>query len=605
MSSRLETYLRVAEAPPTPSPVAAPERTGFAALNLAPPVLSALEQIGYEQPSPIQSRSIPLLLAGRDLIGVAQTGTGKTAAFALPLLSRLDLAKAKPQVLVLTPTRELAIQVSEAFRRYASQMKGFRVVPIYGGQEYSGQLRQLSRGVHVVVGTPGRIMDHLTRGSLVLGDLQTLVLDEADEMLRMGFLDDIKWILRHTPDERQTALFSATMPGPIRKVAETYLKKPSEVRIESRTATVEHTEQHACLVHGQGKLDALTRLLETADFDGMLVFVRTKTATVELAERVEARGFACDALNGDMNQLARERTIGRFRSGSLDILIATDVAARGIDVPRISHVVNFDIPYDAEAYIHRVGRTGRAGRNGTAITFVTARESRLLRSIERVIRSPIAWLDMPGHEQLAERRIKAFKQQMQDVLGGEQPLEFFRQLIREFAVENACSTEDAAAALAFLVQRKRPLQPPPDKSPPPRHLRPQPDRFRDDRKSRPPRPDESEFETYRIQVGRDHGATPGHIVGAIANEVGLESRYIGRIQLFDKHSTVNLPRGMPRNALQHLRKVRIFQQPLAIQRDTGRPAPGRPDVGKPKRFDKGKKFAGKPRKIGKPKKRGV
>jgi len=580
--------------------------TGFTALGLAPAVMHALEKIGYEQPSPIQSQSIPHLLAGRDLLGVAQTGTGKTAAFALPLLSRLDLAKTKPQVLILAPTRELAIQVSEAFQRYASQMKGFHIVPIYGGQEYGGQLRQLSRGVHVVVGTPGRVMDHLTRGSLVLDELQTLVLDEADEMLRMGFLDDVEWILQHIPDQRQTALFSATMPAPIQKVAETYMKDPSVVRIEAETVTVEHTEQRACLVHGHDKLDALTRLLETAEFDGMLVFVRTKTATVELAERIEARGFACDVLNGDMSQQARERTVGRFRSGKLDILIATDVAARGIDVPRISHVINFDIPYDAEAYIHRVGRTGRAGRDGTAITFVTARERRLLRTIERATRSPIEWLSVPGREQLAERRIKVFKQQMQDILGGDEELEFFRQLIRAFASEHACSTEDAAAALAFLLQRNRPLQPPPDKMPPAKP-------------PRPPRAHESELERFRIQVGRQHGVTPGHIVGAIANEAGIDSHNIGRIQLYDTYSTVDLPRGMPRHILQHLQKVRIYQQRLAIQRDTGQqpegldsPGPAsdapaaarkrpsfksRPPVrsggGKPKRLDKGKKVGGK------------
>jgi len=550
----------------------------FAALNLAPAVLRTLEEIGYEQPFPIQSQSIPHLLAGRDLLGVAQTGTGKTAAFALPLLSRLDLAKAKPQVLVLTPTRELAIQVSEAFQRYASQMKGFHIVPIYGGQEYGGQLRQLSRGVHVVVGTPGRIMDHLARGSLVLDELQTLVLDEADEMLRMGFLDDIEWILQRTPDQRQTALFSATMPRPIQKVAETYMNNPSEVRIEAETVTVEHTEQRACLVHAHDKLDALTRLLETTDFDGMLVFVRTKTATVELAQRVEARGFACDALNGDMNQQLRERTIGRFRSGKLDILIATDVAARGIDVPRISHVINFDIPFDVEAYIHRIGRTGRAGRAGNAITFVTPRESRLLRTIERATRSPIQWLNVPGREQLAEYRIKAFKQQMQNILGGDEELKFFRQVIRDFAAENACSTEDAAAALAFLLQRKRPLQPPPDKLRPPKHPRPR-------REPRSPGPDESTFERYRLRVGRDHGVTPGHIVGAIANEAGLNGRNIGRIQLYDKHSTVDLPRGMPRHVLRHLQRVRILQRSLAIQRDTGPQAEGQA-AGGPNRQDK-------------------
>jgi len=575
---------------------------GFAALNLAPPILEALEEIGYEQPFPIQSRSIPHLLAGRDLLGTAQTGTGKTAAFALPLLSRLDLANSSPQVLVLTPTRELAIQVSEEFKRYAAKMKGFRIVPIYGGQEYGTQLRQLSRGVHVVVGTPGRVMDHLAKGSLVLNELKTLVLDEADEMLRMGFLDDVEWILKHTPDQRQTALFSATMPKAIQRVAETYLKDPTEVRIQAETVTVEHTRQHACLVHGQDKLDALTRLIETEEIDGMLVFARTKAATVELMERIEARGFACEALNGDMNQQARERTIGRFRSGKLDILIATDVAARGIDVPRISHVINFDVPYDVEAYIHRIGRTGRAGRSGTAITFVTPRESRILRSIERVTRSPIRWLDVPGREQLAAQRIKAFKQQMQETLGGKQDLEFFRKLIREFAAENSCSTEDAAAALAFRLQRARPLQPPPDTLRQPKPPRPQKDRV--GRNSRAPRPDESELESYRIQVGREHGATPGHIVGAIANEIGLDSRSIGRIQLFDRYSTVDLPRGMPGHVHRHLQKVRIFQQPLAIRRIDGPAAAGkrpfsharpadRSGAVKSKRFGKGKKFAGR------------
>jgi ATP-dependent RNA helicase DeaD len=563
--------------------------TGFAALNMAPAVLAALEKIGYEQPSPIQSRSIPHLLAGRDLLGTAQTGTGKTAAFALPLLSRVDLARTKPQILVLTPTRELAIQVSEAFRRYASQMNGFRILPLYGGQEYGGQLHNLRRGVHAVVGTPGRIMDHLRRGSLVLDELQCLVLDEADEMLRMGFLDDVEWILKHTPDRHQTVLFSATMARPIRKIAETYLNDPCEVRIETKTATVEQTEQRACLVHGHDKLDALTRLLETEDFDGMLVFARTKSATVDLAERIEARGFACDALNGDMSQQARERTVGRFRSGKLDILIATDVAARGIDVPRISHVINFDIPYDAEAYIHRIGRTGRAGRSGTAITFVTSRESRMLRVIERTTRSQIKWFDVPGREQLAAHRIEAFKQRMLDILAGDEDLEFFGNLIREFAAENGCSTEDAAAALVFLQQRNRPLQPPPDRLPPPRQPRPQRDR-RGTPSSQ--RPCDAALERFRIQVGRDHGVTPGHIVGAITNEAGLTGHDIGRIQLYDKDSTVDLPRDMPKHVLRHLQKVRIFQQPLAIQRDNGR-QPGaqlrRSPVDRPKRFNKTKR----------------
>lgn len=553
-----------------------PPESGFASLGLAPAVLRAIEKVGYEQPTPIQAGSIPPLLAGGDLIGMAQTGTGKTAAFALPLLSRIDLSVAKPQLLVLAPTRELAIQVSEAFQRYASELSGFHVVPLYGGQEYAGQLRQLRRGVHAVVGTPGRVMDHLNRGSLVLDGLRTLVLDEADEMLRMGFLDDVEWILRHTPKTRQTALFSATMPTRIRAVAETYLREPSEVRITSATATVTDTVQHACLVHGSDKLDALTRLLETSDFDGMLVFVRTKTATVELVERIEARGFACAALNGDMNQQSRERTIGRFKRGTLDILIATDVAARGIDVPRISHVINYDIPYDAEAYIHRVGRTGRAGRGGTAITFVTSRERRLLGAIERATRSPIAWLDLPGRKELAEHRIGAFKQKMQTVLAGNEELDFFRQLIRDFATENGCSTEDAAAVLAFQLQRERPLQPPPDKGHPPK-----PSGAYKERRTAAPRGGSPSYgastarERYRLQVGRTHGATARHIVGALANEAGLSGKSIGRVQLNDTDSTVELPTGLPGEVLLRLRRVRVLKQPLAIQLDTEAPPPAR------------------------------
>lgn len=554
-----------------------PKTNEFAALNVTPAVLDALEKVGYERPSPIQAGAIPPLLEGRDLLGTAQTGTGKTAAFALPLLSRLDLKDVRPQILCLTPTRELAIQVSEAFRRYASQMPGFRILPVYGGQEYAGQLRNLRQGVHVVVGTPGRVMDHLRRGSLVLDGLRTVVLDEADEMLRMGFLDDVEWILQQAPDERQTALFSATMPPPIRKIAETYLNDPSVVRIENKTATVEHTEQLACLVHRHDKLDALARLIETSNHDGMLVFARTKSGTVELAERLTERGFACDALNGDMTQQARERTIGRFKSGALNILIATDVAARGIDVPRITHVINIDVPHDVEAYIHRIGRTGRAGQSGTAITFVTPRETRMLSSIERITRSPIRWLDVPRREQLAARRIETFKKKMLDIVAGEEDLDFFRELVREFADENGCTVEDAAAALAFQAQGERPLQPPADEMRPPRRPSPRqdrgagPQRF-EHRGKRPVRPKNGDLERFRIQVGLDHGVTPGHIVGAITNEAGLAGNSIGRIRLYAKDSTVDLPRGMPQQTLKHLQKVRIFQRPLAIRRDSG----GRP-----------------------------
>jgi ATP-dependent RNA helicase DeaD len=546
--------------------------TNFDALGLSAEVLLALKEIGYKQPTSIQAEAIPHLLAGRDILGTAQTGTGKTAAFALPLLSRVDLKNAKPQILVLAPTRELAIQVSEAFKGYASQMKGFRVLPVYGGQDSFGQQRELRRGVHAVVGTPGRIMDHLKRGTLVLDQLQCVVLDEADEMLRMGFIDDVEWILQQTPDKHQTALFSATMPRQIRKIAETHLNDPSEVRIENKTATVEHTEQWSCLVQNHNKVDALTRLLETSDFDGMLIFTRTKTATVDLAERLEAKGFSCAPLNGDMNQQARERTIGRFRNGSLDVLIATDVAARGIDVPRISHVINFDIPFDIESYIHRIGRTGRAGRTGTAITFVTTREGRMLRAIERTTRSPIGQLAVPGVKKLAARRIEAFKQKMKEVLAGEEDLKFFGDLIREFASENDCSVEDAAASLVFMQQRNRPLQPAPDKAPP---MRPRdPRQQRNGNSRRPARISDAEVERFRIQIGRDHGVTPGHIVGAITNEAGLTGQDIGRIQLFDKESTVDLPLGMPKHILRHLQKVRIFQKPLAIERVLAERVPG-------------------------------
>ncbi|HED19640.1 MAG TPA: DEAD/DEAH box helicase, partial [Gammaproteobacteria bacterium] len=360
--------------------------TSFSEMNLAAPLLKAIEDVGYEQPSPIQAKSIPVLLEGRDLLGQAQTGTGKTAAFALPLLSRLDLSLREPQLLVLAPTRELAIQVAEAFQTYARHLKNFHVLPIYGGQSYEIQLRQLRRGVHVVVGTPGRVMDHMRNGKLKLDSLQALVLDEADEMLRMGFIDDVEWVLEQTPDTRQIALFSATMPKVIRKVAERHLNNPVVIKIDQKTATAETIRQRYWQVSGLHKLDALTRVLEAENFDAMLVFVRTKTATVELAEKLAARGHACEALNGDIQQKMRERIVERLKKGQIDILVATDVVARGLDVRRISHVINYDIPTDVEAYIHRIGRTGRAGSPGDAILFVSPREKRLLRSIEKTIR---------------------------------------------------------------------------------------------------------------------------------------------------------------------------------------------------------------------------
>jgi len=346
----------------------------FRDLALSEPVLRALADVGYESPSPIQAATIPVLLSGADMLGQAQTGTGKTAAFALPALSRIDLSGHEPQVLVLVPTRELALQVSEAFQRYAAHIKGFHVLPIYGGQSYQPQLNALRRGVHVVVGTPGRVIDHMNRGTLKLTGLTMLVLDEADEMLRMGFVDAVESILEQTPPRRQVALFSATLPAPIRRIAQKHLRSPVEVTIKSKTTTATNIRHRFWLVSGMHKLDALTRILEAETFDGMLVFTRTKHSTVELAEKLEARGFAAAPLNGDIPQQQRERTVARLKAGQIDILVATDVAARGLDVERIGHVVNYDVPYDTESYVHRVGRTGRAGRKGEAILFIAPRE---------------------------------------------------------------------------------------------------------------------------------------------------------------------------------------------------------------------------------------
>lgn len=596
-----------------------PSPVGFDQLGLAAPVLEAIKQVGYEFPSPIQAEAIPQLLAGRNLLGQAQTGTGKTAAFALPLLSRLDLAKAEPQVLVLAPTRELAIQVAEAFQTYGRNLRGFHVLPLYGGQHMGIQLKQLRRGAQVIVGTPGRVMDHLRRGTLVLDALQAVVLDEADEMLRMGFIEAVEWILSQTPETRQVALFSATMPGPIRRVAANYLKDAHEVRIESRTSTVDTIDQRYWRVSGTHKLDALTRILEAEPCDGVIVFVRTKNSTMELAERLEARGFASAALNGDMAQPDRERTIERIKSGALDVVIATDVAARGLDVERISHVINFDIPYDSEAYVHRIGRTGRAGRKGVAILFVAPREQRMLRTIERSTGSPIEPMVLPGREEIADRRTTRLRQRVIDVLEEEEDMDFFRELVAGFRREMDTDLDTVAAAMACLLQKDRPVRATEVRDDSARQERQwddrprRDDRFqgearprreerfsRDDRprrderpsggkryEDRPPRDrdssaaerpprepradqpsrdkDDMELVRYRVEVGRNDGVTPGDLVGAIANEAGVESRFIGRISLFDDHSTVDLPDGMPKEIFEWLRKVRVRNRPLRIR----------------------------------------
>lgn len=578
----------------------------FSDLALSEPVMRAIQKVGYEQPSPIQAAAIPVLLAGGDILGMAQTGTGKTAAFALPLLSRIDTKQADPQILVLAPTRELAIQVAEAFQKYASEIPGFHVLPIYGGQEMTTQLRSLKRGAHVVVGTPGRVMDHLRRGSLNLNNLKALVLDEADEMLRMGFIDDVEWILEHTPKTRQTALFSATMPKEIRHVCNNYLNNATEIKIASTQSTDANIEQVYWMVSGTNKLDALTRILEVEPFDGMIIFVRTKTATVELAEKLEARGYSASALNGDMNQQLRERAIDRLKTGKLDIVIATDVAARGIDVERVSHVVNYDIPYDSEAYVHRIGRTGRAGRSGKAILFVAPREKRLLYTIEKATKKPITLMELPSGATVTKHRIDQFTQQITDTLKEQADLSFFNDLLAEYSHANDVAPEEIASALAYLLQRERPLQVKFTDVKPERERSSRDDRGgrderggrdRDDRGSRDggrdrgPREDrprrernDENMDRYRIEVGRNHEARPGDIVGAIANEAGIESRFIGHIKLHDEFSTVDLPTGISKDTLAKLKKVRVRSRPLEISLDTGpRGGDDSPGRGKPKR----------------------
>ena len=548
----------------------APENTpaaSFAELGLGGDVLDAIAAVGYEAPSPIQAATIPVLLAGRDMLGQAQTGTGKTAAFALPMLSRIDVRAGPPQGIVLVPTRELAIQVAEAFQRYASKIKGFHVLPIYGGQSYVPQLASLKRGAQIVVGTPGRLMDHLKRGTLDLGDVTCLVLDEADEMLQMGFVADIEWILEQTPPGRQVALFSATLPGPIRRIAQQHLNDPVEVSIKSKTSTATNIRQRYWVVSGLHKLDALTRILEVEPFDGMLIFARTKVATVELAERLEARGFAAAALNGDMQQKERERTVARFKSGKLDILVATDVAARGLDVERISHVVNYDVPYDTESYVHRIGRTGRAGRSGEAILFVTPRERNMLRAIERATRSPLEPMELPTHADVNEQRVARFRLRIVEAIAAGQA-EPFISLIEEFEREQDVPAVEIAAALASLLQGGSPLLLKEGSAGPAAKDSP----TRENRERGAPqsqqRLSDEDTETFRIEVGYAHGVKPGNIVGAIANVADLEGWQIGHVDIREDHTYVGLPRGMSKVVIAELAKTRVAGQALRINAAT-------------------------------------
>ncbi|WP_202941213.1 DEAD/DEAH box helicase [Alteromonas macleodii] len=544
----------------------------FKDLNLPEPILQALEKVGYEKPSPIQAESIPLILEGHDLLGQAQTGTGKTAAFALPMLANIDPEQRKPQLLVLAPTRELAIQVAEAFQVYASFSQKIKVLPVYGGQSYDNQIRQLKRGVQVVVGTPGRIIDHIKRKTLDLSELKFLVLDEADEMLRMGFIDDVELILSHAPEERQTALFSATMPGPIKKITQRYLKDPKHVKIASKVSTASTIRQRYCQIAPHHKLEALTRIMEVEVFDGMIIFVRTKTATVELADKLSARGYDVEPLNGDIPQAARERTVEKLKQGKIDILVATDVVARGLDVERVSHVINYDIPYDSESYVHRIGRTGRAGRQGDAILFISHREKRLLFSIEKTTKQPIEAMPIPSISEINETRLSRFKQSVAEA-AQDDSIESLMPIVEMIKEENEASPEVLMAALLKIAQGDEPLilkesDRPDINSKPPRDSRDRNSRDGRERKPRVPRgnrkPEEG-MQRFRIEVGHVHGAKPGNIVGAIANEANINSKHIGAIEIYDNFSTVDLPDGMPKETRDTLQGTRVAGQRLNIR----------------------------------------
>jgi len=557
-------------------------QTTFADLGLNADLLESLTGMGYVKPSPIQLECIPHLLAGRDVLGMAQTGSGKTAAFSLPLLHNIDPTVKAPQILVLAPTRELAVQVAEAMTEFAKHMRGLNVVALYGGQRYDVQLRALRQGPQVVVGTPGRLLDHLKRGTLDLSNLRGLVLDEADEMLRMGFIEDVETIMAQIPEGHQTALFSATMPEAIRRITKRFMKDPQEVRIQSSMTTRPDISQSYWTAYGR-KTDALTRFLEAEDFDAAIIFVRTKNATLEVAEALERSGYNSAALNGDMNQALREQTLERLKDGRLDILIATDVAARGLDVERISLVVNYDIPMDAESYVHRIGRTGRAGRAGRALLFVENRERRLLRNIERTMKLTIPEVELPNAELLGERRLAKFAAKVQQQLESSD-LEQYRALLAKMQPEDELDIETLAAALLKMAQGERPLIVPADAPQRPRsQFRDRDERReggRGDRPERGPREPRSEaagdrprrerrdvgdMEVYRIEVGRDDGVEVRHIVGAIANEGDISSRYIGNIKLFGTHSTIELPKGMPGDVLSHFTRTRILNKPMNMQ----------------------------------------
>ncbi|WP_348728559.1 DEAD/DEAH box helicase [uncultured Mycolicibacterium sp.] len=544
----------------------------FADLQIHPAVLQAVGDVGYESPSPIQSATIPAMLEGSDVVGLAQTGTGKTAAFAIPILSKIDTDSRATQALVLAPTRELALQVAEAFSRYGAHLR-VNVLPIYGGSSYGPQLAGLKRGAQIVVGTPGRVIDHLEKGSLDLSHLDYLVLDEADEMLQMGFAEDVERILSDTPEYKQVALFSATMPPGIRKITAKYLHDPVEVTVKSKTQTAENITQRYVQVAGPRKMDALTRLLEVEPFEAMIVFVRTKQATEEVAEKLRARGFSAAAINGDIPQAVRERTINSLKDGSIDILIATDVAARGLDVERISHVLNYDIPHDPESYVHRIGRTGRAGRSGTALLFVTPRERHLLNAIERVTRQKLVESQLPSVDDVNEKRVAKFSDSITAALSSP-GIELFRKLIETYERDHDVPMADIAAALALQSRDGEEFlmtEPPPEKR------RERTDRPARSSEQRGPRERRSDLATYRIAVGKRHKVAPGAIVGAIANEGGLHRSDFGHISIRQDYSLVELPAELSKKTLKALEHTKIQGQFINLQADRGpKPHRGKP-----------------------------
>ena len=554
-----------------------PSASGFARFGLGPDLLKALAAIGYEEPSPIQSAAIPELLLGRDLVGQAQTGTGKTAAFALPMLAALDREQRKPQVLVLAPTRELALQVAEAFNSYATHLTGVRTLAIYGGADFRDQIHHLKRGVQIVVGTPGRVMDHMRQGTLDLSALRTLVLDEADEMLRMGFIDDVEWVLEQLPKQRQVVLFSATMPAEIRRISQKYLSSPAEITIRQKAADAGRIRQRFLTVNAPQKLAALERVLEAEGGEGVIIFARTKAITLTIAESLERHGHDVAVLNGDVPQAQRERTIDRLRSGQVDVLVATDVAARGLDVERIGLVVNYDVPFDSEAYVHRIGRTGRAGRSGEAILFLTPRERRFLNGLERAVGRPIEPMEVPSNATINQNRLDRLRQRLTAALQtpatNAEERALLSEIVQRVAQEQGCSSEALALAALELSLAGQPLLLQAEETfSVPRQSPGQSDRqgggarpVRGERE-RTSRPPEGNMERFRIELGWRDRVKPGNIVGAIANETGLNGKSIGRIQIFDTHSMVDLPQGMPPEVFEGLRQLRVLNKPLQISR---------------------------------------